>query len=419
MANFNFTEGSGKTGAAVDIGGVLHPKVIATESDGSDTALAAKLGALTETAPASDTASSGLNGRLQRIAQRITSLIALLPSALGQTTKSGSLAVTLASDDDVQGKLGSLTETAPASDTASSGLNGRLQRIAQRLSSLIALLPTSLGANGGLKIEGVASGTAVPVSLASVPSHAVTEADGSNVTLGSKADAKSTATDTTAITIMSVLKQVSASVQAIASSVAGTLAISAASLPLPSGAATSANQSTGNTSLSNIDTNAGATSDAIATAGSTGTISAKLRRVTQGLEDLKTLIVLAAGTNLIGKIVAGIDTSTIYNGTTALTPKFATIVASSSGATTIVAAVTSKKIRVIALQLVANAAVNVKWQSHVTPTDKTGLAYLAANGGYVLPKNEYGWFETVAGEALDINLSGAVAVGGSLVYVEV
>lgn len=63
-----------------------------------------------------------------------------------------------------------------------------------------------------------------PVSLASVPSHAVTNAgtfatqaavaDGANVTLGSKADAKSTATDTTAVTAMQVLKQISASVQA-------------------------------------------------------------------------------------------------------------------------------------------------------------------------------------------------------------
>ncbi len=33
---------------------------------------------------------------------------------------------------------GSLTETAPASDTASSGLNGRLQRIAQRLTTIIS-----------------------------------------------------------------------------------------------------------------------------------------------------------------------------------------------------------------------------------------------------------------------------------------
>lgn len=40
------------------------------------------LGGVTEAAPANDTASSGLNGRMQRLAQRITSLIALLPAAL-------------------------------------------------------------------------------------------------------------------------------------------------------------------------------------------------------------------------------------------------------------------------------------------------------------------------------------------------
>lgn len=58
--------------------------------------------------------------------------------------------------------LGPVTETAPTTDTASSGLNGRLQRLAQRITSLIALLPTALGAGGGLKVDG--SGTALPVS---------------------------------------------------------------------------------------------------------------------------------------------------------------------------------------------------------------------------------------------------------------
>lgn len=43
---------------------------------------------------------------------------------------------------------------------------------------------------------------------------AVQLADGADTTLGAKADAKSTATDTTSITIMQVLKQISASVQA-------------------------------------------------------------------------------------------------------------------------------------------------------------------------------------------------------------
>ena len=55
-----------------------------------------KAGSLTETAPATDTASSGLNGRLQRIAQRLTSLIAFF--RLGQGTMAQSLAVTMASD---------------------------------------------------------------------------------------------------------------------------------------------------------------------------------------------------------------------------------------------------------------------------------------------------------------------------------
>lgn len=61
-------------------------------------------------------------------------------------------------------EMGSKTETAPTTDTASSGLNGRLQRVAQRLTSLIALLPTSLTSNGNLRVSvnegGVTSGTA-------------------------------------------------------------------------------------------------------------------------------------------------------------------------------------------------------------------------------------------------------------------
>ncbi len=69
-------------------------------------------------------------------------LIALLPASLGAKLTAASLSATIATDDAV---LGALTETAPATDTASSGHNGRLQRIAQRLTSLIALLPTALG----------------------------------------------------------------------------------------------------------------------------------------------------------------------------------------------------------------------------------------------------------------------------------
>lgn len=69
---------------------------------------------------------------------------------------------TSAKQDTANTRVGDVAEVSPATDTASSGLNGRLQRIAQRLSSLIALLPNALGAGGGLKIDG--SGTALPVS---------------------------------------------------------------------------------------------------------------------------------------------------------------------------------------------------------------------------------------------------------------
>jgi hypothetical protein len=74
----------------------LNAKDFATSA--KQDAEAVLVGPVTETAPATDTASSGLNGRLQRIAQRITSLIALLPSTLGQKTGANSLAVVMASD---------------------------------------------------------------------------------------------------------------------------------------------------------------------------------------------------------------------------------------------------------------------------------------------------------------------------------
>ncbi len=108
------------------------------------------LGLTNETAASTDTATSGINGRLQRIAQRITSLIALLPTALGSAAASASLAVTHSTEDIA--RAGIITETAPATDTASSGHNGRLQRIAQRITSLIALVPTSLTSSGYFKV---------------------------------------------------------------------------------------------------------------------------------------------------------------------------------------------------------------------------------------------------------------------------
>lgn len=83
-------------GGSITVDGTVAVTGVATAANqASELTL---IGAVTETAPASDTASSGLNGRLQRIAQRITSLIALLPSSIGQKNGAGSVSVVLASD---------------------------------------------------------------------------------------------------------------------------------------------------------------------------------------------------------------------------------------------------------------------------------------------------------------------------------
>jgi hypothetical protein len=287
------------------------PSGAATEStlSGISTTIgtvATEIGATNETAASTDTATAGLNGRLQRIAQRLTSLIALFPASLGsnggvkvdivggssagteytedaaaaadpaggmmiavrrdtlstsevsadgdnialKATNKGQLHVRDADGDTLRGAL---TETAPASDTASSGLNGRLQRVAQRLTSLIGLLPTALGANGGLKIEGVASGTAVPVS--------------------------------------------------------------AASLPLPSGAATESTLSAISGSVDGLETQVGATNEtAASTDTATAGLNGRLQRVAQRLTSLIALFPASLGSNGGVKvdIVGGSSAGTEY-----------------------------------------------------------------------------------------------------------
>jgi len=115
--------------ATEDIGGARYQRLkpnwggagVANRTDDQDGLRwpvgGAQIGANNETAPANDTAAAGLNGRLQRIAQRLTTLIT---------------------------DIGDVVEAAPGTDTASSGLNGRLQRVAQRLTSILTQLTTGI-----------------------------------------------------------------------------------------------------------------------------------------------------------------------------------------------------------------------------------------------------------------------------------
>lgn len=88
----------------------------------------------------------------------------------------------------------------------------------------------------------------------------------------------------------------------------------------------------------------------------------------------------------------------------------------SSGSNTVVSAVTGQKIKVIGAFVVAAAVNTVKFMS--ASTDLTGGMALAANGGFTLPISDKGipYFETAAGEALNINLSASTAVAVTIVY---
>lgn len=495
-----------------------------------------------------------------------------------------------------QGADGSATDVSSAAPLQVSLANHGANSTAVKVDGSAVTQPASLAsaavASGAFASGSVASGAFASGSIAS---GAVV--DGAVVTLGAKADAKSTATDTTSISAMSVWKQISASVQAIASAIAGTLtvsgtvtanagtgnhAITAASGAIASGAVASGAVASGAFATGSIGSGAvasgavasgafasgalasgsiaagaiaaGATSiadnedvgaadgdrgvkvlvrrsnTASSSSGSDGDYQFPITNTrgalwmaiedgaggqvtsfsgpTQYTEDaaaasdpvgsmmmavrrdtLATNEVTADGDNIalkasnkgklhvaaevrLGDTVADVgagtggsatqrvivdssqfsalgqttmsasqpvavasnqstisvaqDTSLVTNGVsgTTLVPKFAKVTASSSGLNVVVAAVVSKKIRVVSAKLVANAAVNAKWQSQAASpdvqTDLTGLSYFGAQGdGEVLGYNPVGWFQSASGEGLTLNLSGSVAVGGHITYVEV
>lgn len=162
------------------------------------------VGAVNETAPGTDTASSGLNGRLQRIAQRLTSLIALLPTSLGQKAKAASLAVTLASDQDAL----------PVTD------NG-----------------------GSLTVDGTVavSGSALPTGAATLAEQQTQTASLSVLDDWDESDRAKVNVIAGQAGVQGGQGAVTASTQRVAIATDAN-AISVASLPLPSGAATSAAQ---------------------------------------------------------------------------------------------------------------------------------------------------------------------------------
>ena len=69
--------------------------------------------------------------------------------------------------------------------------------------------------------------------------------------------------------------------------------------------------------------------------------------------------------------------------------------------------------------VVSAGTVTARFESGAAGTAKTGQMNLVVNSGFVLPFNPVGWFETASATLLNLELSAAISVDGSLVYVEV
>jgi hypothetical protein len=177
-------------------------------------------------------------------------------------------------------------------------------------------------ASGAVGSGAIASGAVASGAVASGAFSAGSISDGADVTIGAKADAKSTATDTTAVTIMSVLKEISFMEQTPASRAvtnAGTFAVQltgatnninniAGTVSLPTGASTSSLQgvtdaddasiATGQTAAVSLALNMAYDGSVWRrlTFGTAGTASAQVLTV-QGIASMTPLLVTLSGSN--------------------------------------------------------------------------------------------------------------------------
>lgn len=99
--------------------------------------------------------------------------------------------------------------------------------------------------------------------------------------------------------------------------------------------------------------------------------------------------------------------------------KYAVVNTAGADSDEIVAAVTGKKIRVLSYVLAVSGATTLIWHSASTPLTGAMQFVGAVSQPFSSGYNPAGHFETVAGEALNLESSGAVDADGHISYIEV
>src|SRR3990167_5464464 len=160
---------------------------------------------------------------------------------------------------------------------------------------------------------------------------------------------------------------------------------------------------------------AGSTLTASLTAGSTvGVVltTASVVRVESG----STVLAVTGTSNVSGSTVISYPQITLAQGTTVLTPSFASLSFATSGAQTIVSSVANSVVRVLQWNLVAASTNSLQWRSGTSAI--SGMMAFAANGGISVPYSPVGLFQGTSGSALNLFSETATSVGGSIVYLQ-
>lgn len=291
-----------------------------------------------------------------------------VPSIINGITNptSGTQGLVIAANSRLNDYLGSVTETAPATDTASSGQNGRLQRIAQRLTALIAQLPAALTGSGNLKVALVES-----TASQAVTSAELTSIDGKTPALG----------------------------QALAA-VSSPVVLPAAQITTltPPAAITGYALEAGH--LAAIDT-----------------ATAKIPAQGQALAASSTPVVLTAiqVAALTPPASVGISTEPTYGGKTIT---YVPVNQASAGTTQLAAADATKKHKVLGIILTMSAAGSLKLTDGVA--DLLGPCDVGTTGGFVAPTSMIPYTETGAvNRALSLTTTVGAARGVVVVLTEV
>ncbi len=149
----------------------------------------------------------------------------------------------------------------------------------------------------------------------------------------------------------------------------------------------------------------GAVADDIVDAGAIGSLSAKLRRATQGLEDLKTMIVLAAG-------------SQVQIQGTSRTIKQKVINKASADNSQVIALVAGKQLCLVNIAFTVSDAADIYLNSDANHlTGEMDFGNTGEPKGFVTNNGDFP-LKTVAGEGFYIESTTAARIRGFVIYYE-